>query len=204
MCLPSFLTRKWVDSHQFEKICMIMSQFGGIMDLESGKLLGRDDEALSKFLAESEVERGDIKEILRTRNFAGEVDLSVRKATNFLNGANSQLAGFQAAVDLPIKTEFLKSLIRAWEIADATGTFNDTTLNAYSRIKEFSNLCLEKIAKAPRNPNLPRSQKVYWQEVARAGLIQIVELYRAQRLTQCVRELDKLVSFVQEGLKDEN
>ena len=168
-----------------------------------GKALRREDLTLGKFLAVHEVERGQLKEILRTRSFAAEHHIVVGKALNYLNGASSQLKVFESARDLNIKTDFLKSLVRAWEIADATGTFNGTTLSAYSRINEFSTLCLEKIAKSPGDSAIPRPHKLYWQEVARAGLIHVAELYRSQRLNLCVRELNRLVRFVEEDLKDE-
>jgi tetratricopeptide (TPR) repeat protein len=165
------------------------------------KATRREDSVLKGFLNKHEDGRLELKKLLRTRSFVGEQNAVTEKVINFLNDAGLYLAAFDAALDLSVKTDFLKSLMRAWEIADATGTFN-RTLKAYVPIKEFSAACIKKIAALPRDAKIPAAEKVYWQEVARVGLIVVADDYRAQKLDRCRDELDKLLSFVKKRLQD--
>ena len=48
----------------------------------------------------------------------------------------------------PWYVNFLKSLIWAWEIADATRTFNSKNLKTWSSINNFSLSALNKFARA--------------------------------------------------------
>jgi tetratricopeptide (TPR) repeat protein len=155
------------------------------------------DALLNAFLVGKEAERRELKDILRTRNFASEAN--VNKAIEFLSAAGLKLSLFENALEPDLKQDFLKSLICAWEIADATGTFNSKKLNTWSRINTFSLSCLEDIRKVAGS-RISRNHR-YWQEVARTGLVHIVELYRSQRMNRCIDELNGVLNFVETKLK---
>ena len=159
--------------------------------------------SLRAFLEAHDDERLEIKQSLRTRTFVREDDRIVGKVIRYLNEASSCLPLFTQTRDLAIKTNFVKSLMHAWEIAEATGTFNGRTLREYRHISDFSTLCLDQLAMFQRDTKIPASEKGYWQEVARAGLVNIADLYRSQKLNQCLRELGVVRTFIEGVLKDE-
>jgi hypothetical protein len=161
------------------------------------------DADLKSFLDEQEGVRLSIKGLLRRRDFGEEQNDVVEQALNFLSDAAAQLSTFRAAIDPVMKTDFLKSLMRAWEVADATGTFNATNVRACEKVREFSAECVAKIAALPKESKILLAEKRYWQELARTGLILVTEYYRAQKLNECRAELNKLLTFVNERLRDE-
>lgn len=160
-------------------------------------------DALRNFLETHNDDRSVITRSLRTRTFVGEDRRVVSKVINYLNESSALLTDFEQASCLDTKTDFVKSVMRAWEIADATGTFNSTRLNEYRSISDFSTSCLEQITDFRRDTKIPAAEKGYWQEVARAGLINIADLYRSQKLNHCLRQLNALLNFVEGYLKDE-
>jgi len=162
----------------------------------------RADADLLSFLNTHGDRREKIKRALRGRSFGTGEDSVIGEVTKFLDEAGSRFEPFARASDVAVKTEFLKSLIRAWEIADATGTFNEEAVSTFRTIRAFSETCLEQIVALPRAGRIHASKKGYWQEVARAGLIHIAELYRSQRLDECRRELSRLLAFVENKLID--
>jgi tetratricopeptide (TPR) repeat protein len=164
---------------------------------------GREATALRAFLDAHDDDVAEIKQSLRTRTFISVDGHVVSKVIYYLNEASSHLTLFEDTLDLPTKTDFLKSLMRAWEIADATGSFNGNTLREYRRISDFSVSCMGEIKAFQRNTTIPAQEKGYWQEVARAGLIHIADLYRSQKMNQCLSQLDALLVFVEGFLKDE-
>lgn len=160
------------------------------------------DAVLKAFQRRSDDVVREIKLTLRTRSFVTENNCVVTKVIDFLNEAAPHIPAFEQAHDLIAKTEFLKSLVRAWEIADATGIFDNHNLKTYQAIKKFSTSRLDKIAELTGNSKISALEKVYWQEVARAGLIHIAELYRSHNLNRCRHDLGKLLDFVEKKLVD--
>lgn len=162
----------------------------------------RESKSLASFLRSRASKRSRITKLLRTRTFVGDEDAS--EAKRFLNDAGAYLRSFEQEKDLSTRSEFLQSLMTAWEWADAAGCFNRGTLSSYSQINRFSRTCLNQVIDVEVKRRSSESEKRYLQEMARIGIIHVVELYRAQKLKDCRQYLNRLLTFARSTLRNKD
>jgi|GEM_PF-3544831 len=154
---------------------------------------------LSRFIAANGSMIADIKRKLRSRDYE---NISAKSVKSFLEAAARVLDDYNVTTDLFVKTAFLKALVRAWEIADATNRFNTTSLGEnYKDIRRFSRKRYDEILTWPLC-DLGRTEKDYYKEVARSSLIGIAEECRTSDSRFCRERLTELVRFVSTRLRE--
>src|ERR1041385_5905311 len=153
---------------------------------------------LSRFL---EAKRSTILEIKKSLQYRNYESLGDKSVSNFLRAAVAVTDDYEDATDLFVKTDFLKALVRAWEIAAATNKFNHAAIGSNHRdIRTFSSRRSDDLSSIP--DALTEMQRDYYREVARSSLIDIAEACRGADSKQCREKLTRLIGIVSTRIRN--